>query len=157
MIVYGSGLSDGNDHTHEDLPVLLAGRGGGWKPGRHIAFPAGTPMTNLYLTLLDRAGNIWVDANERNAVIVVTSAGKVIEVFRNAPDAGTLLRNGGPLEFNTSPVLSDRKFCTANLDAGRRDNFPPAAGEISPAGPNRGKISCMDQQLSIGGEPLPVR
>lgn len=56
MIVYGSGLSDGNDHTHEDLPVLLAGRGGGWKPGRHINFPEGTPMTNLYMTLLDRAG-----------------------------------------------------------------------------------------------------
>ncbi len=106
---------------------------------------------------LDRAGNIWVDANERNAVIVVTGNGKVIEVFRNAPDAGTRLRNTGPLEFNTSPVLSDRKFCTANLDANRRDNSPNTAGEITPAGPSLGKISCMDQQLSIGGEPLPVR
>ncbi len=57
MVVYGSGLSDGNRHTHEDLPVLLAGRGGGsLHPGRHVAFPAGPPMTNLYLTLLERAG-----------------------------------------------------------------------------------------------------
>lgn len=57
MIVYGSGLSDGNRHTHEDLPVLLAGRGGGGlKPGRHLRYPEETPMTNLYLTLLDRAG-----------------------------------------------------------------------------------------------------
>jgi sugar lactone lactonase YvrE len=106
---------------------------------------------------LDRAGNVWVDANERNAVVVVTNNGRVIEVFRNEPDAGTRLRNTGPLEFNTSPVLLDRKFCTANLDAGRRDNFPPAGGEINPAGPQRGKISCMDQRLPIRGEPLPVR
>ncbi len=57
MIVYGSGLSDGNRHTHEDLPVLLAGRGNGsLKPGRHIVYKRGTPMTNLYMTLLDRMG-----------------------------------------------------------------------------------------------------
>jgi hypothetical protein len=57
MIIYGSALSDGNRHTHENLPVLLAGRGdGSLKPGRHIAFKQGTPMTNLYLSLLDRMG-----------------------------------------------------------------------------------------------------
>jgi uncharacterized protein DUF1552 len=57
MIVYGSGIADGNRHTHEDLPVLLAGRGNGsLKPGRHIVYPAGTPVTNLYLGLLDRVG-----------------------------------------------------------------------------------------------------
>ncbi len=55
MIVYGSGISDGNAHSKVNLPVVLAGRGNGaLKPGRHIAFPKGTPMTNLYLTLLDR-------------------------------------------------------------------------------------------------------
>jgi Protein of unknown function (DUF1552) len=57
MIVYVSGLSDGNRHSHEDLPVLLAGRGdGSLKPGRHIVYKKGTPMTNLYLTLLERLG-----------------------------------------------------------------------------------------------------
>lgn len=57
MIVYGSGLSDGNQHSHAELPVVVAGRGdGSLKPGRHIAYPKGTPMTNLYLTVLDRAG-----------------------------------------------------------------------------------------------------
>ena len=57
MVVYGSGLSDGDRHTHEDLPVLLFGRGdGSLRPGRHIAYPRETPMTNLYLTLLDRMG-----------------------------------------------------------------------------------------------------
>jgi hypothetical protein len=57
MIIYGSGLSDGNRHTHEELPILLAGRAGGSiKPGRHVSFKPGTPVTNLYLSLLDRIG-----------------------------------------------------------------------------------------------------
>jgi len=57
MIVYGSGLADGDRHTHEDLPVLLVGSGGGSvRTGHHIKYPAETPMTNLYLTLLDRMG-----------------------------------------------------------------------------------------------------
>jgi sugar lactone lactonase YvrE len=104
---------------------------------------------------LDREGNIWVDANERNAVVIVTKEGKhVREVFRNTPDATTKLRNGGPMEFNTSPVLSDRKFCTANLDANRRDNAPNTGGEI---GGTVGKISCMNQRLSDPGMRLPVR
>jgi hypothetical protein len=56
MIVYGSGISDGNRHIHEDLPVVLAGRGGSLKPGRHIRYEPGTPITNLYFSLLDRIG-----------------------------------------------------------------------------------------------------
>lgn len=57
MIVYGGGIADGNRHNHDDLPVLLAGRGGGTlKQGRVIQTPKGTPMTNLYLSLLDRMG-----------------------------------------------------------------------------------------------------
>ena len=56
VVVYGSGLSDGNRHTHEDLPVMLVGKGGNFKLGHHITYPQGTPMTNLYLTLLDRMG-----------------------------------------------------------------------------------------------------
>ncbi|HMC78383.1 MAG TPA: DUF1552 domain-containing protein [Vicinamibacterales bacterium] len=56
IVVYGSGLSDGNRHTHNDLPVLIVGRGGDLKLGRHVVYPKDTPMTNLYLTLLDRMG-----------------------------------------------------------------------------------------------------
>ena len=57
MIVYGSGIGDGNRHNHDDLPILLAGGGGGsLQPGRHIRVAAKTPMTNLYLALLDRLG-----------------------------------------------------------------------------------------------------
>jgi hypothetical protein len=52
QIVYGSGLSDGNRHAHNNLPVLLAGKSG----GRHITYPAETPMNNLHLALLDRMG-----------------------------------------------------------------------------------------------------
>ena len=57
MVVYGSGLSDGNKHDHNDLPVVLAGRGdGSLKPGAHLIYPVGTPLTNLYFALLDRMG-----------------------------------------------------------------------------------------------------
>ncbi len=56
LIVYGSGLSDGNRHLHDDLPIALVGRGGGLPRGRHIVYPKNTPMTNLFMTLLDRAG-----------------------------------------------------------------------------------------------------
>ena len=57
MIVYGCGISDGNLHLHENLPVLVAGHGGGsLTPGRHVRVKENTPMTNLYLSLLDRMG-----------------------------------------------------------------------------------------------------
>jgi hypothetical protein len=56
VLVYGSGLSDGNKHTHDDLPVVIVGRGGDLRLGRHIVYPKDTPMTNLYVTLLDRMG-----------------------------------------------------------------------------------------------------
>ncbi len=55
MIVYGSGIGDGNRHNHDDLPILLAGRGAGTiKPGRHEKYEHNTPLNNLYLSLLDR-------------------------------------------------------------------------------------------------------
>ena len=55
MIVYGSALSDGNLHMHNNLPVLLLGGGAGSiKGGRHIRYPEDTPLTNLFLTLLDK-------------------------------------------------------------------------------------------------------
>jgi len=57
MIVYGSGIADGDRHSHNDLPVLLAGKGNGQlNPGRLIEAKEGTPMTNLYLSLTDRMG-----------------------------------------------------------------------------------------------------
>ena len=57
MVTYGSGLADGNRHTHHDLPVLVAGHGGGAiHPGRHARYPEETPMANLYLSLLDIMG-----------------------------------------------------------------------------------------------------
>jgi len=57
MIVYGAGLSDGNRHTHEDLPTLIAGNGGGYiKSGRRIVYRRETPMSNMFLTMMDRMG-----------------------------------------------------------------------------------------------------
>lgn len=56
MIVYGCGNSDGNRHTHDNLPVVLAGAAGGaFKPGRYSKL-GGKPMSNLFLTMTDRMG-----------------------------------------------------------------------------------------------------
>ena len=55
MVVYGSGIADGNQHSHENLPMIVAGRGNGAiQPGRYLTYAKGTPTTNLWLTLLDR-------------------------------------------------------------------------------------------------------
>jgi hypothetical protein len=57
MVMYGSGLSDGNRHRHDDLPILLAGRAGGTiQSGRHVALSGGAPLNNLFLSMLDRMG-----------------------------------------------------------------------------------------------------
>jgi hypothetical protein len=56
-LIYGSGMSDGNLHNHHDLPTLVVGGGSGSiKGGRHLRYPARTPVTNLFLTLLDKVG-----------------------------------------------------------------------------------------------------
>ena len=57
MILYGSGISDGNRHNDENLPLVLAGRGGGTiRTGRHLAFMEETPMNNLLLSMIQRVG-----------------------------------------------------------------------------------------------------
>lgn len=56
LVVYGSGIGDGNRHNHDDLPVLLIGGGKQVKAGQHIRYPRETPLTNLYLSMLDLFG-----------------------------------------------------------------------------------------------------
>jgi sugar lactone lactonase YvrE len=113
---------------------------------------------------LDISGDIWASVNERNAIVFTVFFGTSdsFEVFRN-PVNSSGLRNSATntadnnriLEFPTSPFLSGTKFCTANSDNNRRDNSPNDGGEVKPAGPSRGKISCMDQDLTSPGLPLP--
>jgi hypothetical protein len=57
MLVYASGLSDGNRHRHDDLPVIIAGRAGGaFTPGVHRKLDSALPMTNLYVRMLEEMG-----------------------------------------------------------------------------------------------------
>jgi hypothetical protein len=57
MMVYGSGISDGDRHNHDDLPILLLGKGGGGlETGRHLKVPKETPLMNLYLAMFERLG-----------------------------------------------------------------------------------------------------
>lgn len=57
MILYGSSISDGNAHTHHDLPLVLVGSGSGQiKGGRHVRYKPETPMNNLLVAMLDKSG-----------------------------------------------------------------------------------------------------
>jgi len=54
LVLYGSGMSDGNQHNHTDLPIVLAGGASGrLKGGRHLRHPKNTPMANLLVAVLD--------------------------------------------------------------------------------------------------------
>ena len=56
-ILYGAGMSDPNVHAHQNLPAIVAGSGAGpLNGGRHIQYPQDTPLTNLFLTLLEGVG-----------------------------------------------------------------------------------------------------
>jgi sugar lactone lactonase YvrE len=100
---------------------------------------------------LDSTGRIWVDANERQAIVVVDNHNGLTEFFRNPVDA-TGRRNNGPLETPTSPVFLGHTLCTTSSDGNRRDNFPNSGGEVA----GTGKISCLDQKLNVTGLALPV-
>jgi hypothetical protein len=55
MVLYGSGNGDGNRHNHDELPVVLVGKGGGTlATGQHLRYPRNTPIANLYLEMLER-------------------------------------------------------------------------------------------------------
>ena len=174
-------VANGVQFTHDhDLIVADTARGALWRvhvnhdssvdarTGCDTTYPADTLcLDQLWVQspalegadgfVLDVADNAWVDANERNAVIFVANgSNQVLEVFRNPPDPKTNLRNAGPLETPTSPVLMGHQLCTANSDGNRRDNSPSSAGEIGGQGEPKGKISCMDQRVAIPGRVLPV-
>jgi sugar lactone lactonase YvrE len=179
------------DHDGNTMFVIDTARGALWKvefdANGNLKSPTGcdTTFTDNTLCLsnvlvahpileggdgiaLDVAGNIWVDANERNALAVVTKTGRVSEVFRNPVNSSNLrnsadaaVGNNHILEFPTSPFLTGKVLCTSQSDGDRRDNSPRAAGEVNAGltvnGTNQlGKISCMDQELKIPGLRLPI-
>ena len=74
MYLYGSGMSNGDKHDHVNLPILVAGGGPGeFKGGRHIRYAQATPLANVHLTLLDKAG-VHLDS-------FADSKGKVVELL----------------------------------------------------------------------------
>ena len=57
MVMYGSGIADGNSHAHDNLPIMMFGGGGGSiETGRFLRFRNRTPLTNLYVSMLDKMG-----------------------------------------------------------------------------------------------------
>jgi hypothetical protein len=57
MITYGGGLADGDQHAHDNLPLILAGNAGGTiQSGRHLRYAPETPMANLFVSMMHRMG-----------------------------------------------------------------------------------------------------
>jgi hypothetical protein len=57
MVIYGSGISDGDRHNHDDLPILMLGKAGGrLNKSGHWRYPNNTPLCNLYLWMLHQVG-----------------------------------------------------------------------------------------------------
>ena len=56
LMMIGGGMSNGNIHSHMDVPIALVGGAGGIKGNRHIAAPMGTPLSNLLVSVVNRAG-----------------------------------------------------------------------------------------------------
>ena len=67
MIMYGSGIADGNSHHHHDLPIAMFGSAGKTiKTGRIIESPSRTPLTNLYCSMLDKVGASVTNFSDSN-------------------------------------------------------------------------------------------
>jgi sugar lactone lactonase YvrE len=175
-------VANGIEFSKDGLAVFVAdtARGAVWrvlldpkgnlavKLGCDPAYPANTLCANTLLVqnpqlegadglVLDSSGNVWVAANERNAISVVEQSGQVFEFFRSPPDATTGLRNAGPLETPTSPLLLGRVLCVTQSDGNRRDNSPNSAGDVGPGTPYLGKVSCLQGLLPVRGVSLPIR
>jgi hypothetical protein len=73
LFTYGSGLGDGSTHQYNDLPIIVAGSGGGkFKTGQHINMPEGTPLANLWLTQANALGmgiERFADSSEEIAAV----------------------------------------------------------------------------------------
>lgn len=73
MLVYGSGISDGDRHNHDDLPIILAGNAGGTiRSGRHLRYKNGTPLCNLYVWMMQRMGAKANQFGDSNGVLPIS-------------------------------------------------------------------------------------
>jgi hypothetical protein len=70
LMMYGCGISDGNQHLHTNLPILLAGGASGrLQGGRHIRVTEETPLTNLQLSMLDKVGVVTEQLGDSNGLL----------------------------------------------------------------------------------------
>ena len=82
MILYGAALSDANLHLYNDLPLLLvAGGVNGIKGGQHVKYPNRTPMSNMLLTMLDKAGvpNVTKLGDSTGKLELMASAARAVD------------------------------------------------------------------------------
>ena len=142
LVVYASGLSYPNKHSRIDIPVVLAGRGGGTlDPGRHVRHPAGTPFSNLLLVAGGPDGRsagsrerqhrptLWFDDVRENLPVphrfATTALPCIFALISTTcfadPPAARPLSAAGAFEKEIQPLLA--KYCADCHDAGNDTEF----------------------------------
>jgi len=153
MIVYGSGIADGNLHTNEDIPILLVGGANGKiKSGRHIRYPKGTPVANLYVSMLDMMGvrdDKFGDRTAKLDLLSVASAGHNhnsdnANIFSGLRIVLFQTHQPGQTPRSTTGQSRGRGRMTDQLeDATRtrvRQSMIPLSGELAQMGVERSKL-----------------
>ena len=122
LIVYGSGLSDGNVHTHDQLPTLLCGRGGNFvTPGRHIIYQRETPVANLFATMIERVGvrpeHVGDSTGTAGRPVAELRVGHAAEsIWRKPPHRGSLQHVDEPSRRG----VGAGRACTASKVSAKR-------------------------------------
>ena len=89
-MLYGSSLSDGNQHNFSPLPIVLAGGASGrLKGGRHLQFPKDTHMSNLLLAMLDKLGARLDNFGDSTGMLTISGSQGRVQPRCLAADADT--------------------------------------------------------------------
>ena len=130
MLVYGSGISDGNRHNHDDLPILLAGRGGGSiNPGRHVRYE-GEALSNLYIAMLQGLGvdiDQFGDDDSCSTVILSSGTPAVEHSFRLEWDNGIIYCGhlDRLVEYGGHVYIQDQKTTQSTITSRYFDSYNP--------------------------------
>ena len=163
LMLYGSGMSNSNVHNHSPLPILLAGGAAGrLKGGRHLKYPAETPMANLLLSILHKAG-VEQPSHRRQhrpafggiGVKSHRSAGRIRPIasrraaYRSRPSAGSKCRGASRL---AGGALARRQARRLERHAARRNHGARMGGALERSG--RGEGAARLRRGSRSGQPL---
>lgn len=106
LFLYGAGLSDPNEHAHDNIPLcLMGGAGGRLRGGRHLVYPNKTPMTNLLLTVLEMVGGPVDTLGDSTGRLDLESPARVVEGAAEPCRPGKALGCPGSPKKSVGPAV----------------------------------------------------